>query len=77
MKIDILGTGCPKCEQLAINARAALDALGIEADIIKVTDIVEIADRGAMMTPALSIDGEIRLVGTASDVEEIKELLSL
>jgi len=76
MKIDILGTGCPKCEQLASNARAAIDALGIEADIVKVTDIVEIADRGVLLTPALAIDGETKLAGKLATVEEIKSFLS-
>ena len=76
MKIEVLGTGCPKCEQLADNVKAAVSELGIAAEVVKVTDILEIADRGALMTPALCIDGEIKLAGTASGVEEIKALLS-
>jgi len=76
MKIEVLGTGCPKCEQLAKNAEAAVKSLAIDAEISKVTDIVEIADRGVMMTPALSVDGEIVLVGKASSPEEIEALLS-
>jgi small redox-active disulfide protein 2 len=76
LKIEILGTGCPKCEMLAGNVQSAVDALGLHAEIVKVTDIVEIANRGVMMTPALSVDGEIKLVGKAGTVEEIKALLA-
>jgi len=76
MKIEILGTGCPKCEELAGNAEMAVRELGLDAIVTKVTDIVEIADRGAMMTPALSVDGDIVLVGKAASTEELKKLLS-
>jgi len=76
MKIEILGTGCPKCETLAKNVETAVRELGIEAAVEKVTDIVEIANRGVMLTPALSIDGEIKLVGRAATVEELRALLS-
>jgi small redox-active disulfide protein 2 len=76
MKIEILGTGCPKCETLAKNVETAVRELGIEAAVDKVTDIVEIANRGVMLTPALSIDGEIKLVGRAATVEELRALLS-
>ena len=75
MKIEILGTGCPKCEALAQNAETAVRELGIEATVEKVTDIVQIADRGVMMTPALSVDGDIVLVGKAATVEELRGLL--
>jgi len=75
MKIEILGTGCPKCQALLNNVETAVGELGVEAAISKVTDIVEIATRGVMMTPALSVDGEIKLVGSASTVEELKILL--
>ncbi len=75
MKIEILGTGCPKCQTLMNNVEVAVGELGVEATISKVTDIVEIANRGVMMTPALSVDGEVRLVGTTSTVEELKTLL--
>ena len=75
MKIEILGTGCPKCEALAKNVEVAVHELGIEATVEKVTDIVEIANRGVMMTPALSVDGEIKLVGKAATVEELRGLL--
>lgn len=75
MKIEILGTGCPKCESLVKNVEAAVRELGIEATVEKVTDIVEIANRGVMMTPALSVDGDIKLVGKVATVEELRALL--
>lgn len=76
MKIEILGTGCPKCVALAKNVEDAVRELGLEAEIVKVTDIVEIANRGVMMTPALSVDDEIKLVGKVATAEELKRLLT-
>ena len=76
MKIEILGTGCPKCEELAKNAKTAIEELGLDAEVIKVTDIVEIANRGVMMTPALSVDGDIKLVGKVATPGELKALLA-
>jgi small redox-active disulfide protein 2 len=75
MRIEILGTGCPKCAALAKNVEAAIRELGLNAEIAKVTDIVEIANRGVMMTPALSVDGDIKLVGKVAKVDELKGLL--
>ena len=74
-KIQILGTGCPKCKKLTENAEAAAEVLGIECEIEKVTDINEIMAFGVMMTPALVIDGEIKVVGKVASPEEIKSLL--
>ena len=76
MKIEILGTGCPKCAALMKNVEEAVRELGVDAEIAKVTDIVEIANRGVMMTPALSVDDEIKLVGKVATVSELKTLLS-
>jgi len=76
MKIEILGTGCPKCEALMNNVKAAIRELGIDAEFSKVTDIVEIANRGVMMTPALSVDGDVKLVGQLATVDELKSLLA-
>jgi small redox-active disulfide protein 2 len=74
-KIQILGTGCPKCAKLAGNAQAAADALGIEYEIEKVTDINEIMSFGVMMTPALAVDGEVKVAGKAPSVDELKKLI--
>jgi small redox-active disulfide protein 2 len=75
VKIEILGTGCPKCEALAKNVEVAVRELGLDAEVSKVTDIVAIADRGVMLTPALCVDGKIRLVGKVATVNELKGLL--
>ncbi len=76
MKIQILGTGCPKCKKLAENAEAAAQALGIEYEIEKVTDINEIMKAGVMMTPALVVDGDVKSAGKALPADDIKKLLS-
>ncbi len=75
MKIEILGTGCPKCKKLEENARKALDDIGIKAEVIKVTDINEIIDYGVMSPPAIVIDGEVKCSGRIPDIEEIKKWL--
>ena len=75
-KIQILGTGCPKCKKLAENAEAAAKELGIECEIQKVTDINEIMKFGVMMTPGLAVDGEVKVVGKVVEVSDIKEMLS-
>ena len=76
MKVEILGTGCPKCEQLVRNAKTAIEQMGLDAVVSKVTDIAEIANRGVMMTPALSVDGDIKLVGKVATPEELKTLFT-
>lgn len=75
MKIEVLGTGCPKCQATLRNVEQALRELGIPAEIVKVTDVREIVARGVMMTPALAINGEIKVSGHVPTVEEIKQLL--
>ena len=75
-KLQILGTGCPKCRKLAENAEAAAKALGIEHEITKVTDINEIMKFGVMMTPALAVDGQVKVVGKVPSPDEIKKMLA-
>ena len=75
-KIQILGTGCPKCRKLAENAEAAAKAAGIEYELEKVTDMDMIVQMGAMMTPALAVDGEIKVSGRVPDVDAIKKMLA-
>ncbi len=75
MKIEILGTGCPKCKQLTANAEAAVKELNIAAEIGKVTDIDKITDYGVMMTPALVINGAVVAVGKVLNKDEIKKIL--
>jgi len=74
-KIQILGTGCPKCKQLAENADAAAKELGIEYTLEKVTDIKEIMKFGVMMTPALAVDGHVKITGKVPTVEEIQNFI--
>jgi len=74
-KLQILGTGCPKCKKLAENAEAAAKAAGIEYTIEKVTDINEIMTFGVMMTPALVVDGQVKVVGKVPDPDAIRTLL--
>ena len=75
-KIQILGTGCPKCKKLAENAEAAAKELGIEFEIEKVTGINEIMKFGVMMTPALVVDGDVKVVGKVPSPDEINQMLT-
>jgi len=76
MKIEILGTGCPKCKQLTANAEAAVKELNAQVEIAKVTDIDKIMGYGVMMTPALAIDGKVVSAGKLLNKDEIKKILT-
>ena len=75
-KIQILGVGCPKCQKLAANAEQAAQELGIDYELEKVKGLAEIMTFGVMVTPALAIDGEVKVAGKVPGPEEIKGLLS-
>ncbi len=75
-RIQVLGTGCPKCKMLTANAEAAVQALGVEATVEKVEKITEIMKFGVMLTPALVVDGQVKSAGKLLSVEEIKKLLA-
>ena len=75
MKIQILGTGCPKCKQLYAQAEKVAREAGIDYEIEKVEDIMKITEAGVMMTPALVIDDEIKSAGKVLTCDEIKKLL--
>ena len=75
MKIQILGTGCPKCKQLADHAERAATELGIDYELEKVTDMEEILSFGIMMTPGLAIDGEVQSSGRVLSVDKLKGVL--
>jgi small redox-active disulfide protein 2 len=75
MRMQVLGTGCPKCKKLAENAEAAVASLGLDCDVEKVTDINEIMKFGVMMTPTLAIDGQVKAVGKVPSPDEIKKML--
>ena len=74
-KVQILGTGCPKCKKLAENVEIAAKALGIEYEIEKVTDINKIMKFGVMMTPALAVDGKVKIIGKVPTPEDIKKMI--
>jgi len=75
MKIEILGTGCPRCKKVAELTEQAAKKLGIEVEIIKVTDIKDIMNYGVMFTPALVINGKVKSAGKIPTIEEIKSWL--
>jgi small redox-active disulfide protein 2 len=75
-KIQILGTGCPKCKKLTENAEAAAKTLGVEYTIEKVTGVNDIMKFGVMMTPALVVDGQVKVVGKVASPEEIQKMLA-
>jgi len=76
MRIEILGSGCPKCKQLTANAEAAMKELNIQAEIGKVTDVDKIIEYGVIMTPGLAIDGKVVSSGKVLNKEEIKRIIS-
>ncbi len=75
MKVEILGTGCPKCKLLFANAEVAVKDMGIEAEVVKVEKITEIMAFGVMSTPALAVDGKVKSAGKVLSAADIKKLL--
>ena len=75
-RVQVLGPGCPRCAQLLENVQRAVCEMGIDAVVEKVSDINAILDLGALITPGLAVDGEIRMVGKVPTVEELKGLLA-
>lgn len=75
-KIQILGTGCPKCKKLTELAEEAAKKLGIQYEIEKVTEIQKILEFGVMSTPSLVVDGKVKMVGKVPSIEEIKKYIS-
>ena len=74
--LQVLGPGCAKCTKLTENAKAAVAEAGIDAQVEKVTDINAITSFGVMVTPALVVDGEVKVVGKVPSAEQIKNLLT-
>ena len=74
-RIEILGTGCPKCTQLAANAERAAKELGVEYELVKVTELNDIMKFGVMMTPGIAIDGQVKASGKVVAAEQIKSWL--
>lgn len=74
--LKILGTGCPKCTKLFQQTEEAAKSLGLEYTMEKVTEINQIMGYGVMMTPALVVDGEVKVAGRVPSVDEIKQMLT-
>lgn len=75
-KLQILGTGCPKCKKLAELTEQAAKELGLEYELVKVTTINDIMDFGVMTTPALAVDGAVKVSGKLPSLDEIKQWIS-
>ncbi|BAB77876.1 thioredoxin family protein [Anabaena sp. FACHB-709] len=75
IKIEILGTGCKKCQQLEANAKEAVTNLNLIAEVSHITDPIEIAKRGVMSTPAMAINGKVVSKGQVISTEQIQPLL--
>ncbi len=71
-KVEVLGMGCPKCQATLKNVEEAIETLGMDAEVIKIEDLAEIATRGVMMTPAVAVDGEVVILGGIPTVGEIE-----
>jgi small redox-active disulfide protein 2 len=76
VKVSILGTGCAKCEKLYTATEQAIGELGLDVELEKVSDIQDILAFGVMMTPALAVDGQVKVAGKIPSLAEIKEMLS-
>ena len=74
--IEVFGGGCPKCKKTAANSKLAGEKLGIEFDLIHITDPVDILQRGVSSTPALAIDGQVKAMGRIPSSEEIEKWLA-
>ena len=75
MKLQIFGTGCAKCQLLTQHAEAAAQALGLDYELEKVTDMNAIIDAGVLATPALAVDGAVKVSGRIPTVDTLKSLL--
>lgn len=76
MRIEVLGPGCSKCDDTFEKVKQVLDELNLEAELIKITDVFQIIDRGISMTPALIVNGKVKFQGKVPSTREIKKLLA-
>jgi small redox-active disulfide protein 2 len=74
-KLEVLGTGCAKCDKLAELTEQAARELGLEYELVKVTDIMAITERGVIMTPGLVVDGVVKVTGKLPTLDEIKGMI--
>ncbi len=76
MEIKVLGPGCPKCQQTEKHVREAIQEAGVDASVIKIKDVMDIAKHGVFMTPAVVVEGEVKCVGKVPSKDEIKGWIS-
>ena len=76
MKIEVLGTGCAKCEKLAAMAEATAQGLGVDFELVKVEELNEIIRRGVMLTPALMVNGQVKVSGKVPYAAEMTSILT-
>ena len=76
MKIEVVGPGCPRCVTTEKNVHEALKQLGISAEVSKVTNVAEFAKKGVMFTPAVIVDGQVKISGKVPTVDEIKKVMT-
>ncbi len=77
MKIEILGPGCSKCKATEKIVKKAVEELGFKAEVVKVEDLQDIIDRGVMLTPAVVVDGEVKIEGHKPTVDEVKKIIKI
>jgi small redox-active disulfide protein 2 len=75
VKVQVLGTGCPKCKRLVDNVRQAIEEADLDVEVEKVEDIKQIIAFGVMLTPALAVDGEVKSSGKVLSADDIRKLL--
>ena len=75
MEIEIVGSGCAKCKKTEKLVKKVVEELGVQADIIKIEDINEISNRGIALTPAVVIDGVVKIIGRVPSIDELKKIL--
>lgn len=76
MKIEVVGPGCMRCITTEKNVKEAVKQLGIQAEVVHVHDVAEFAKKGVTFTPAVIIDGQIKISGKIPSIEELKEIIS-
>lgn len=76
MKVQIYGTGCAKCNMLEKVAKQVIMDMGINAEVVKVSDINQIVESGILATPGFAVDGEVKSMGRVPSADEIKKWIS-
>ncbi|MDP2873377.1 MAG: thioredoxin family protein [Bacillota bacterium] len=75
-KVEVLGPGCVKCQRLAANVKQAAEESGIDVDMVKVEDMMDILAKGCQRTPGIIVDGDLKLQGRIATVDEIKQWIA-